>query len=156
MAADPLLLKAGTWIGIAAAFIGLTTAIGFWKGWAIRFRLVGVTSFTLLLALGCAAFAISYSPRLKVEGALYVPVVYDNGSDLVVAAAGADFPKEAVQPTLQQLATNLRGNGRNSGDGLVHVKLRSLLDQADGSSKPVVLGEAIRDLKTGLVTQPEN
>ena len=61
-----------------------------------------------------------------------------------------------MQPTLQQLATNLRGSGRNSGDGLVHVKLRSLLDQADGSSKPVVLGEAIRDLKTGLVTQPEN
>jgi hypothetical protein len=91
-----------------------------------------------------------------VEGALYVPVVFDNGTDLIVAAAGPNFPKSAVQPTLEQLAGNLRGSGRNSSDGFVHVKLRQLEEQADGSSKPLILGEAIRDLKSGLVTQTGN
>jgi hypothetical protein len=156
MAADPLLLKAGAWIGIAALLIGVVTAVAFWRGWATRFRLVGVTSFTFLLAAGCAAFAISYSPRLQVEGALYVPVVYDNGGDLVVAAAGKNFPTSAIQPTLEQLAVNLRGSGRSSIDGLVHVKLRQLVDQADGSSKPLFLGEAILDLNSGSVTQTGN
>jgi len=156
MAADPLLLKAGAWIGISAALLALITVLGFWKGWEFRFRLVGFTSFTLLLAAGCAAFAISYNPRLKVEGALYVPVVFDTGTDLIVAAAGPNFPKSAVQPTLEQLAGNLRGSGRNSSDGFVHVKLRQLEEQADGSSKPLILGEAIRDLKSGLVTQTGN
>ena len=136
--------------------LALLTLLGFWKGWEFRFRLVGFTSFTLLLAAGCAAFAISYNPRLKVEGALYVPVVFDNGTDLIVAAAGANFPKSAVQPTLEQLAGNLRGSGRSSPDGFVRVKLRQLEEQADGSSKPVILGEAIRDFKSGLVTQTGN
>ncbi len=124
----------------------------FLKGSTFRFRLVGVTSFTLLLAASCAAFAVSYSPRLTIAGALPVPVVYDNGGDLVVAAAGADFPNEAVAPTLEQLASNLRGSGRNSSDRLVHVRLRQLLPQADGSNRPVVLGEAVRELNTGAVT----
>jgi hypothetical protein len=130
----------------------LATVGAFLKGSTFRFRLVGVTSFTLLLAASCAAFAVSYSPRLTIAGALPVPVVYDNGGDLVVAAAGADFPNEAVAPTLEQLASNLRGSGRNSSDRLVHVRLRQLLPQADGSNRPVVLGEAVRELNTGAVT----
>jgi len=57
---------------------------------------------------------------------------------------------------LEQLAGNLRGSGRSSPDGFVRVKLRQLEQQADGSSKPLILGEAIRDLKSGLVTQTGN
>lgn len=152
MATNALLLQAGAWLAAASGLLGLATVGAFLKGSTFRFRLVGVTSFTLLLAASCAAFAVSYSPRQTIAGALPVPVVYDNGGDLVVAAAGADFPNEAVAPTLEQLASNLRGSGRNSSDRLVHVRLRQLLPQADGSNRPVVLGEAVRELNTGAVT----
>ena len=92
MVADPLLLKAGSWLAIAGGVLLVLTVLAFVLGWGLRFRLVGVSSFTLLLAAGCGAFAISYSPRSSIEG-LVVPVVFDNGSNLVVAAAPADFPK---------------------------------------------------------------
>ena len=87
MPADPLLLKAGLWLGVATGLLLLATVVGFVAGWGTRFRLVGVTSFTGLLAISCLAFAISYSPRTQVAGAVSVPVVFDNGTDLVIAAA---------------------------------------------------------------------
>ena len=80
-----------------------------------------------------------------------LPVVFDNGADLVVAAQPADLPAEAVAPSLEQLALNLRGSGRHSSDGLVHVRLRRLQAEADGSSRPVPVAEAVRDLGDGSV-----
>ena len=62
MPADPLLLKAGLWLGVATGLLLLATVVAFVVGWGTRFRLVGVTSFTGLLAISCLAFAISYSP----------------------------------------------------------------------------------------------
>ncbi|MEB3241841.1 MAG: DUF2518 family protein [Synechococcus sp.] len=152
MVSDPLLLQAGAWLAAAAGVLGVLTVTGFLLRWGIRFRLVGVSSFTLLLAAGCAAFAISYSPRTSIEGALVVPVVFDNGGDLVVAAAAADFPTAQAAPTVEQVATNLRGSGRRSADGLVHVRLRQLKAEANGSNRPVLLAEAVRDLRDDSVT----
>ncbi len=112
MAADPILLVAGTWLGAASGVLAVLTIAGFLWRWGIRFRLVGITSFTALLALSCLAFAISYNPRVSVPGAVQVPVVFDNGTDLVVAAAPADLSSEAAAPTVEQVARNLRGGGR--------------------------------------------
>lgn len=151
MPADPLLLQAGLWLGAAAAVLLLLTLAAFLRGWGFRFRLVGVTSFTALLALSCLAFAISYSPRRSIEGARVLPVVFDNGADLVVASQPADLPADAVNASLEQLALNLRGSGRHSSDGLVHVRLRRLQAEADGSSRPVLVAEAVRDLSDGSV-----
>ena len=112
MRADPLLLTAGEWLGIAAGGLLLITIVAFVARWGFRFRLVGVTSFTVLLSLSCLAFAVSYAPRLLVDGAVSVPVVFDNGSDLVVAAAPADLAAETFGPSVEQVARNLRGSGR--------------------------------------------
>ena len=152
MAADPILFVAGQWLGAASGVLALATAAGFIARWGVRFRLVGVTSFTALLAISCLAFAVSYTPRVTIEGAVSVPVVFDNGSDLVIAAAPADLPQSAVAPTVQQVAQNIRTTGRSSDDGLVHVRLRRVEAQASGGSKPVVLSEATRSLATGTVT----
>ena len=152
LAADPILLVAGKWLGIASGVLAVLMVVGFLARWGIRFRLVGITSFTTLLAISCAAFAISYSPRLTIEGAVSVPVVFDNGADLVVAAAPADLARDAFAPTVQQVASNLRGSGRNTPDGLVTVRLRRVETAGDGVSKPVVLAEAQRDLISGAVT----
>jgi hypothetical protein len=152
MRADPLLLSAGTWLGIAGAALLLITVLAFLLRWGIRFRLVGVSSFTVLLSLSCLAFAVSYAPRDVVEGAVSVPVVFDNGSDLVIAAAPADLPEEAYRPTEEQVARNLRGSGRNGDNGVVHVRLRRVEAWAPGVDRPVILAEASRSLRAGTVT----
>jgi hypothetical protein len=151
MAADPILLTAGEWLGAASGLLAVLTIAGFIARWGIRFRLVGITSFTVLLALSCLAFAISYRPRITVPGAVQVPVVFDNSGDLVVVAAPADLSAAAVAPTLEQVARNLRGGGRSSADGKVHVRLRRSEPLGDGVARPVVLGEATLDLASGAL-----
>jgi hypothetical protein len=148
MAADPILLVAGTWLGAASGVLAVLTIAGFLARWGIRFRLVGITSFTALLALSCLAFAVSYNPRVSVPGAIQVPVVFDNGTDLVIAAAPASLEAEAVAPTLDQVARNLRGGGRGSG-GEVRVRLRRVEAVEPGLARPVVLAETTRDLAAG-------
>jgi len=149
MRADPLLLTAGEWLGVASAVLLLLTVVAFVVRWGIRFRLVGITSFTVLLSLSCLAFAVSYAPRQQVEGAISVPVVFDNGSDLVVAAAPAQMDPEAYAPSVQQVALNLRGSGR--GTQRVEVRLRRVEPKGEGSDVPVVLATAIRNLDDGSV-----
>jgi hypothetical protein len=150
MRADPLLLTAGEWLGVASAGLLLLTLVAFVVRWGIRFRLVGVTSFTVLLSLSCLAFAVSYAPRQLVEGAVSVPVVFDNGTDLVIAAAPADLDPAAFGPSVQQVALNLRGSGR--GTQLVEVRLRRVEATAPGTDTPVVLATAIRNLADGSVS----
>jgi hypothetical protein len=152
MHADPVLFAAGQWLGAASGVLAVLMVAGFVARWGIRFRLVGVTSFTALLAISCLAFAISYAPRDRVEGAVSVPIVFDNGTDLVIAAAGPDLPAAAFAPTVEQVARNLRGSGRTSADGVVHVRLRRVEPAGPGVSRPVVLAEASRDLRTDTVT----
>ena len=152
MSTDPILLVAGAWLGAASGVLALLTGAGFLLRWGIRFRLVGITSFTALLSLSCLAFAVSYRPRVIVEGAVGVPVVFDNGGDLVIAAAPGDLASGVAAPSIEQVARNLRGNGRQSDDGAVRVRLRQVRPAGPGLSEPVVLAEVRRDLRTGALT----
>ena len=152
MGADPIFLQAGQWLGAAGGALVVVTVVAFLARWGVRFRLVGVSSFTLLLAISCLAFAVSYVPRISIPGARSVPVVYDNGTDLVIAAAPADLPAEAIRPTLEEVARNVHGTSRTSEDGFVHVRLRRVEPAPEGAGQPVVLGEALVELATGSVT----
>ena len=152
MSTDPILLVAGEWLGAASGVLALITIAGYLLRWGVRFRLVGITSFTALLAVSCLAFAVSYRPRVMVEGAVSVPVVFDNGAELVVAAAPADLQAAAALPSAEQVARNLRGNGRQSDDASVVVRLRRVELVAPGLSQPVILAEVRRDLMTGEIS----
>jgi hypothetical protein len=152
MAAEPILFQAGQWLAAAGGALVVVTVVAFLAGWGVRFRLVGVSSFTLLLAISCLAFAVSYVPRVSIPGARSVPVVYDNGSDLVIAAAPDDLSAEAIRPTLEEVARNVRGNGRTTSDGTIYVRLRRVEPATAGVGRPVVLGEAQVELATGTVT----
>jgi hypothetical protein len=156
MSADPILFVAGEWLGLASGLLALLTGAGFMARWGIRFRLVGVTSFTALLALSCLAFAVSYTPRVSVVGAVVAPVVYDNGGALVIAAAPDGLAPEAWGPTVEQVARNLRGSGRTSDAGQVTVRLRRIEAQEAGTARPVVLAEAVRNLANGEVSTTVN
>ena len=143
---------AGRWLGVATGLLAVFTVVAFIVRWGFRFRLVGITSFTALLAISCLAFAVSYVPRVSVVGAVQVPIVYDNGGDLVVAAAPADLAPEAAAPTVEQVARNLRTSGRVSANAVVRVRLRGFDNAVEGRSTPKVLAEARRDLARQTIT----
>ena len=147
MALDQLLISAVPWLSWTGLGLSLLTVLAFLAKWGLRFRLVGVSSFTLLLAVSCWAFGVSYTPPVVVEGAIRAPVVFDNGTDLVVAQAPADLEPATVSATLEQLAGNLRSAGR--GSGTVKVRLRAFETPGDGISRPVILGETVRDFRPG-------
>ncbi len=148
MSLTQLLEEAAKWLAWMGLGLGLVTIIAFFVGWGAKFRLVGATVFSLLLSISSWAFLQSYTPPLVVNGAKYAPVVYDNGNDLVVAKAPEGITKEGIQPTLEQIAGNLKGGGRNRT--MVHVRLRELSPDGEGISKPIVLGEVIRDIEKNI------
>ena len=154
MSISQLLQEATIWLAWSGLGLGFMTIVAFLFNWGVKFRLVGTAIFTLLLSGSCWAFNQSYTPPRTFEGAMYTPVVYDNGGNLVVAQVQADFPSEAIDPSLQQLSENLKGGGRNGAE--ITVRIRKIEDLSPGVSTPIVLGEAIRDSLTNTTTiQPK-
>ena len=142
------------WLAWGGSGLGVLTLLAYLTNWGIKFRLTGITIFTLLLSASCWAFDQSYSPPFNVAGYKYAPIVYDNGYDLVVAQASNDFPEESIKPTLLQIAGNLKGGGRNGAQ--VKVRLRKIESAGDGISKPIILGEIINDLKESKIIELPN
>ena len=123
-------------IGILLFFITLIT---FFFNFQIKFRLTGATIFSFLLALFSWAFLQSYTENVKVDGAVYAPIVYDNGTNLIIAKAKKDFEQITVRPTLEQISLNLK-RGSRSGQ-TVKIKIRTLEKVSEDVSKPIILGE---------------
>ena len=124
-------------------FVG--TLISFIFDFGFKFRIIGATIFSLLLSLSSWAFIQSYNEKVLIEGSKYVPIVYDNGFDIIIAKAEEDFPDEAIEPTLKQLSENLRKGSRSGAN--VKIKIRKLEKISDGVSKPVVIGEVQKNVK---------
>ncbi len=142
------------WLAWGGLGLSLFTILAYLFSWGVKFRLTGITIFTVLLSASCWAFNQSYRPPINIEGYKYAPIVYDNGFDLVVAQASNDFPEESIKPTLLQIAGNLKGGGRNGAQ--VKVRLRKIESAGDGISKPIVLGEIINDLKESKIIELPN
>ena len=125
--------------GIIGIILLFATLITFFFNFTLKFRLTGATIFSFLLSLFSWAFLQSYSENIKIEGAIYVPIVYDNGSDLIITKADKDFPLESIEPTLNQISANLKRGSRSGRK--VKIKMRSLEKISDGVSQPIVIGE---------------
>jgi len=149
MSMTEVIKEAALWLAWGGAGLAVLALIAFLIGWGAKFQLTGAAIFTLLLSGSCWAFEQSYTPPVNVEGYKYAPIVYDNGFDLVVAQASDDFPEESIKPTLLQIAGNLKGGGRNGAQ--VNVRLRKIEEVGEGISKPIVLGEVIKDLKESKI-----
>ena len=131
--------------GYFGVFLLIGTIIAFIFNFNFKFRIVGATIFSLLLSLSSWAFIQSYTENVKIEGAKYVPVVYDNGFDLIIAKAEDDFPEDSIEPTLEQLSENLRKGSRSGAN--VKIKIRKLEKISEGVSKPLVIGEVQKNVK---------
>jgi len=125
--------------GILGIFLFIVTLIAFTFNFGFKFRITGATIFSLLLSLSSWAFIQSYTDNIKIEGAKYVPIVYDNGFDLIVTKADNEFPEASIEPTLKQLSENLKRGSRSGSK--VRIKIRKLEKISNDVSKPVVIGE---------------
>ena len=132
--------------GVLGIILFFITLITFFFNFKIKFRLTGATLFSFLLSLFSWAFLQSYIESIKVDGALYAPIVYDNGTNLIIAKANKDFPKISVKPTLEQISLNLK-RGSRSGQ-TVKIKIRSLEKVSEDISKPIILGEVEKSFIT--------
>ena len=94
--------------GFLGIFLLCVTVIAFTFNFSLKFRIIGATIFSFLLSLSSWAFIQSYTEKVVIENAKYVPIVYDNGFDLIIAKADDDFPEESIEPSLEQLSENLR------------------------------------------------
>ena len=63
MPLEDLLETATSWLVKGGAVFLALTLVAFIAKWGLRFRLVGVTSFTFVLAISCWAFGLSYTLR---------------------------------------------------------------------------------------------
>ena len=125
--------------GFLGIFLFLGTLVAFIFNLAFKFRITGAAIFSLLLSLSSWAFIQSYSENIKIDGAKYVPTVYDNGFDLIVTKADIDFPEESIEPTLKQLSENLKKGSRSGSN--VKIRIRKLEKISNDVSKPVIIGE---------------
>jgi len=131
--------------GFLGIFLLCVTVIAFIFNFGFKFRIIGATIFSLLLSLSSWAFIESYTENVVIEDSKYVPIVYDNGFDLIIAKADDDFPEDSIEPTLEQLSENLRKGSRSGAN--VKIKIRKLEKISDGISKPVVVGEVQKNVK---------
>ena len=131
--------------GLLGIFLFICTVTAFIFNFSFKFRIVGATIFSLLLSLSSWAFIQSYSEKVIIENAKYVPIVYDNGFDLIIAKVEDNFPEESIEPTLRQLSENLMKGSRSGAN--VKIKIRKLKKISDGVSKPVVIGEVNKNVK---------
>ena len=129
--------------GFFGVFLFICTIAAFIFNFCFKFRITGATIFSILLSLSSWAFIQSYTEKVVINDAKYVPIVYDNGCELIIAKADDDFPEESIKPTLEQLSGNLRKGSRSGAN--VKIKIRKLEKISDDVSKPVVIGEHYND-----------
>ena len=132
--------------GIIGGILFFITLITFFFNFPLKFRLTGATIFSFLLSIFSWAFLQSYSDNVKVEGAIYLPTVYDNGSDLIITKADKEFPAESIEPTLKQISSNLKRGSRSGRK--VKIRIRTLEQISKGVSKPIVIGEIEKNFIT--------
>ncbi|MCS6958804.1 MAG: Ycf51 family protein [Pseudanabaenaceae cyanobacterium SKYGB_i_bin29] len=125
-------------MGLFVLGCAILTGVAFVKNWGWRFRMVGVTLFSVVLTGGL--FALSLTPLTKevVPGAAPYKTVYDRfGAEAVIAVAPTITPAELAL-TLEQAAARLFSSGRTSDTLTVYA--RTIVHPRPGVSKPLYLG----------------
>ena len=75
---------------VLGIFLLCVTVITFIFNFGFKFA-GGATIFTLLLSFSSWAFIQSYSEKVVIKDAKYLPIVYDNGFDWIIAKADDEF-----------------------------------------------------------------
>jgi hypothetical protein len=127
----------GFWIGYVGLALVVLTLVAWILKWSFRFRLVGITSFTFVVALSVVALSVSFTPRAVVPGAVHYSRIFDR-----------QVTPDQVEATLRQAAIDLFSPGRNSPDGMLTIRARTVLHPETGLSMPLYLGQVRRTLRS--------
>jgi hypothetical protein len=135
------------WSGIFTVICLLVSILAFLLKWGIRFRLVGITGFMMVLTSGLFALGLGLFSRTVVPGAVRFSLVYDNGANRAVISVPAQITPSELEATLRQAANDLFSYGRNGiGDDKLTIRARTLIHEEPGLSIPLYLGEVKRSL----------
>jgi hypothetical protein len=136
------------WLAYITLACMVLALLGFIFQWGIRFRLVGVTGFMIVLTVGCFALSLGLLTRTLIPGAVRFEVVYDNGANQTVISVPNTISESELTATLQQAANDLFSYGRTGlgGDGRMTVRARTLVHPETGITKPLYLGQVRRSL----------
>ncbi|ERN40260.1 protein of function (DUF2518) [Rubidibacter lacunae KORDI 51-2] len=135
------------WSGILTAASAIVTIAAFLFGWGIRFRLVGITGFSAVLAMGVFGLSLGLLGTNEVPGAVPFNTVYDNGGTQLVIKLPPTVTESEVESTLRKAAADLFSLGRmgERSDRLT-VRARTITHPVSGISQPLFLGRATRSL----------
>jgi dolichyl-phosphate-mannose--protein O-mannosyl transferase len=132
------------WSGILTILFLVLTVLAFLFQWGLRFRLVGVTGFMVVLTIGIFGLSLGLFDRPQVSGAVHFARVYDNGTNQIVITVPPTINKSELEATLKQAANNFFSYGR-TGETLT-IRARTIIHPQPGSSKPLYLGQIKRSL----------
>ncbi len=135
------------WSIIATFIFFFLAIVAFIFKWGIRFRLVGITGFMIVLTVGLFGLGLGLFERTEIPGAVRFSRVYDNGGNQVVIAVNSSITETELEATLKQAANDYFSYGRTSGkDNKLTVRVRTLVHPEPGKSLPLFIGQVKRSL----------
>jgi hypothetical protein len=136
-------------MGILVLILTLITGIAFGRSVSWRYRMVGITSFSVVLTAGL--FALSFFPitRTAIAGSIPYSLVYDRLGPEAVIVVPSTINSTQLEATLKQAANNLFSPGRNSlgKTSKLRIRARTILHPRKGVSELVYLGEVESSLR---------
>ena len=136
-------------MGILVLILTLVTGVAFGRSLGWRFRMVGITSFAVVLTAGLFALSLTPITRSSVAGAVPYTLVYDRHGPEAVIAVSPDINAKQLELTLKQAAINLFSPGRNSlgTANNLRIRARTIRHPEAGISQLVYLGEVQSSLR---------
>ncbi|MDJ0598232.1 MAG: Ycf51 family protein [Crocosphaera sp.] len=135
------------WSIIATVVFFLLAIVAFIFKWGIRFRLVGITGFMIVLTVGLFGLGLGLFERTEIPGAVRFSRVYDNGGNQVVIVVKPSITATELEATLAQAANDYFSYGRTSGkDNKLTIRARTLVHPEPGFSLPLYIGQVKRSL----------
>ncbi len=142
------------WSILATICFFLLAVVAFIFKWGIRFRLVGITGFMIVLTVGLFGLGLGLFERTEIPGAVRFSRVYDNGGNQVVIVVNSSITRTQLEATLKQAASDYFSYGRTAGeDSKLTIRARTLVHPQPGLSLPLYLGQIKRSLS---VREDEN
>lgn len=134
-------MLAAKWAGIIAILCGAIATLGFIFKWGVRFRLVGIASFMVVVTAGLFALGLVPIMRVQIPGAAPYTLVYDTGMTQSVIAVAPEITESELKATLRQAASNLYSLGRTGrGENRYTIRARTIIHPQPNVSQPVYLG----------------
>jgi hypothetical protein len=142
-------LTLAKWVGIAALVSLTLTVIAFYQSWGVRFRLVGLTGFLIVIVVGNFGLSLGLFQNTIVPGAAPFTVIYDTGGTQAVISVSNPIDAPTLEATLRQAAYKLFSSGRvGAAEDQLTIRARTLLHPKPGISQPIFLGQLQRSLQT--------